>query len=477
MDNSEISNSTFKHFLRIVYDNTGVVNNKYQASQTLYDMKKEALPLGEELRYLANFDDGGNFGGSYKMISDNATGGATYAEWAMKYGDVHGIFYHTMLADLSTDSSTKAYMRSLEANMSSGFSGTSRDISTCLFGGKEASIGQLQEEITVSQLTGVRIKLKSHAFMQINGVNQRLVFATAGQSNKALPSSPLAANGAYARVTKILTNNTIEVEFQPAFLGLTLYVGDYIQKFGYRDGATAFGLEGFPDIIPVVHNDRDENDSDWVSYANTSFRGVTRSNYGDRALGQFVKAAPTGKYRYSDALSSLLKLGMKAGNRSSEIKLVPNDDKWDQIQKEIDTNTWQSVNGQAGHIGATIGKNDIAVAFNQAFTNKIYLDPYCWEDKVYMFRPYDFTFCDMGNIGSKVIDSTGNGAEGKAELTAVGSQGFGSVITSEIGTDKLFSVIPNGGKDRHGPLFEIGIHVFGNFKSQETVGNGVAVLD
>lgn len=472
---AEISKSFLNSMLKVVYDNSGVANDKYQASQMLSEIKKETFPIGEEFRYAACVGDGGNFGSSYEMMSNNPTDGARYLQWAMKQGHVAGLFYSSMIGELLTDNDKKAYMDELAANMSACYSGTSRTLATFLFGGVTGAVDTIQEEITVSQLTGVKIKLTSAGLMKLDQ-GSRIVFASAGATGKAVATSPLVANGAYATVTKLLEDG-VEVTFQSAFTGLTIYKGDFIELYTARRGNKYLGIEGLPDLVPVIHNDRDESDSDWTNYIATDFRGVDRSQAVSRLAGQFVKAASTGDYRYADALQTLLKKGKKAGNRSSEIKIVINDDKFDELEKELRTNMWQSVNGATGKIGKTVGTNEIAVAFEDAFTNKLYVDPYCWYDKAYMYRPYDFSFADLGGVASKVTSPVGNESEGKAGIEAVGRQGFGSKISSEINVDKLFTVIPNGAKDDDGPLFEITAHIFGNFKSKETIANGVAVLD
>lgn len=469
---AEISKPFLSSLLKIVYDESGVANDKFQCSQFLNEVQKENFPIGEEYRYAACVGDGGNFGSSYELMSNNPTDGARYLQWAMKQGHISGLFYASMIGELLTDEAKKAYMDELAANMSSCYAGTSRTLATYAFGGRAGAIDKIQEEITVSTLSGVKIKLTSAGLMKLDQ-GSRIVFATEGATDKATAESPLLANGAYATVTKLLDDG-VEVTFQSAFTGLTIYKGDYIELYTARRGNKFLGIEGFADIIPSVGN---REGDEWEAYITKDFRGVDRSQAVTRLAGQFVKAESTGDHRYSDALVSLLKKGKKAGNRSSDIKIVINDDKFDEVSKELRNNVWQSVNGTAGKIGSTVGQNEIGVAFEQAFTNKLYVDPYCWYDKAYMYRPYDFKFADLGNVASKVINPTSNDSEGKYDVKAVGRQGFGSTISAELNRDKLFTVIPNGAKDDNGPMFEITAHIFGNFKSKETVANGVAVLD
>lgn len=461
---AEISKSLVKQLTKIVYDESGVANDRWQASQFLSEVEKETFPIGDEFRYAACVSDGGNFGSSYEMLSNNPTDGAHYLQWAMKEGHALGLFYASMIGDLTTNEGKKAYMDELEANMSACYSGLSRTIATFAFGGRTGAIDKLKEELTISTLTNVKIPLSTSGLMKVQK-GTRLVFATASETDKAFAESPLAANGAYATVTQKLDDGVI-VTFESAFTGLTLYKGDYIELHTARRGNKFLGIEGLPDIIPA--SERFD-----ATYITKDFRGVDRSQDVTALCGQYVKAEAEGEYRHADALDTLLERGKMAGNRSSDIRIVMGGESWKNLQKELRNNTWQSANGTAGKIGSTIGMNDIGVAFEQAFTNKLYVDPYCWDGRAYMYRPYDFKFADVGNVASKVLNPVSNGSEGKAEIQAVGRQGFGSEINSAINVDKLFTVIPNGAKDDNGPLFEITAHIFGNFKSKETIANGV----
>ena len=473
---NNISDTYMKTLLKTVYE-SGVANDKYQSSQFLADMLKEGADFGKEIKYAAQYGDGGNFGSEYDLISSNKTTGAQNLEWTMDCGRLVGLFDVSQPEILMSDTETKAYMDILANKMSGCFSGMSRTLATYLYGGEAGVIDQIQSNITISSLTGVTIPVTSAGALKMD-VGTRIVFATAGAANTAVPKSPLAASGAYATVTG-WDDESVTVTFESAFTGVTLYAGDYIELYTARRGNAYNGIQGLPDIIPSVADRTGDAwfKGDGTGYIEQDFRGVDRSIAVSKLAGQFVKADSTNTVDpNSEALVKLLKKGKRAGGRSEEIKIVINDNSFENLAKELKGNVWQSTNAaNAERQAATAGKNSIGVAFEEAFTNKLYTDAYCPEKTAYMYRKNDFRFKDVGNVSSRVLNPVANDSEGKYEIKAVGNQGFNGTVSSQLNVDKLFNVVPNGSNGA-GPLFEISAFIYGNFLSRETAGNGVAKL-
>lgn len=457
---------------KTVYED-GVANDKYQASQFLSDMVKEGAEFGKEIKYAAQYGDGGNYGVEYDLISNNPTTGVQNLEWTMTPGRLTGMFFINQPDLLMTDTDKKAYMDALANNMSGCYSGLSRTLATFLYGGKAGVIDKIKTQFTISTLTNQYIPLTSAGALKLD-VGSRIVFATAGADNTAIPTSPLAASGAYATVKK-WDDSGVYVDFEAGFSGVTIYVGDYIELYTARRGNNFNGIEGLPDIIPSI-GDRDANDTNWTTYIAQDFRGVDRSQAVSKLAGQFVKADSTATTPNSDALVKLLKQVKRAGRRSEDIRIVINDESFENMLAELKGNMWQSVNAdKGGKVAATAGLNNIGVAFEESFTNKLYTDAYCTEGLAYAYDKEDFRFRDVGHVASKVLDPVSNGAEGVYDIEGVGKQGFGDTLQSGVNYQKLFEVVPNG-KDGSGNLWEISAKIYGNFQSKYTARNGVAVL-
>lgn len=467
---TNVSNNYMLALCKTVYED-GVANDKYQASQFLSDMIKEGAEFGKEIKYAAQYGDGGNFGVEYDLLSNDIVTGVQNLEWTMEPGRIMGLFTINQPDMLMTDTDKKAYMDALANNMSGCYSGMSRTLATFLYGGKAGVIDQLQADMTISTLTNQYIALTTAGALKLD-VGSRIVFATAGSAGAAVPTSSLAASGAYATVTS-WDDTGVYVTFDSAFSGVTLYAGDYIELYTARRGTTYNGIEGLPDIIPSLNG---RSGSDWESYIATEFRGVDRSLAVSKLAGQYVAADSTASTPNTDALVKLLKKVKRAGRRSEDIRMVINDESFESLMSELKGNTWQSSNAaNGGKVAATAGMNNIGVAFEEAFTNKLYTDAYCTEGKVYAYDKADFRFRDVGHVASKVLDPVSNGAEGVYEIEAVGKQGIGDPAVAQVNYQKLFEIVPNG-KDGSGNLWEISAKIFGNFQSKYTARNGVADL-
>lgn len=461
---SVISNSYMKSLLKTVYL-SGVTNNKYQNSPVLSAIKKESWGGGKEIKYAAQYGNGGNFGSVYSTIVNNPTTGARNLEWTAEQGYTFGLFDINQPEILTSAEDRGAYMKILSNKMAACFDGMSKTLATYLYGGKYGVIDQLQEDKSIIAGSNT-IDVTSAGAIKLD-VGSRFQIASAGAANTALPSSALL--DAVMTVTAI-DENTITFTSTAA---VTAYAGDYIELYTSRVGNDARGIEGLADIIPSYFG-RDTSDANWNSYIGTDFRGVDRSVSTARLAGQYVAAANSGNTRLTDALVSLLKKTKRAGGLNNMI--IINDETWDAVGEElgIQKNLWQATNGGVTKQGATAGVSDLAVAFGQAFVDRVVIDPYCTEGKAYSLEKDDLTFYDLGNV-SRVLDPVANDQMGKHDIESVGDQGFGNSFGSNVNIDKLFTVT-EGAAGEYGPAFNIAAHVFGNFILRKTASAGVADL-
>lgn len=467
-----VSNQQIQNLLKTVYL-SGVANNKYQNSPVLHKIKKESWGSGKELKYAAQYGNGGNFSSDYNMLStassSGSTGGVRNLEWTATQGYLVGNFDINMPEILATAEERGAYMKALANKMSGCFDGMSKTLAMYLYGGKYGVIDQVKG-VTASTgktlaATGNTLDVTSAGAIKLD-VGSRIVFTNGGSDNAALPSTALLAG--YGTITAI-TDTSITFDWSSGTP--TIHNGDYIELYGARNGTSIQGIEGLPEIIPAYF---DRSGATWTSYIATAFRGVDRSVAESRLAGQFVKAANSGTTRLTDALVSLLKKTKRAGGMNNIV--VINDETWDAVGQElgVQKNLWQATNSGENKNKFTGGYSELATAFGDAFIGRTVIDPYCTEGYAYMFDDDDLTFYDLGNVG-KVIDPVSNDQVGKYDIEAVGDQGIGDAPAPKINMDKLFT-ITEGAKGSYGPALEIAAHVYGNYILRRTASAGVAKL-
>lgn len=459
-----INDTYMKALLKTVYLN-GVDNLKYQNSPVLNAIGKESWGAGKEIKYAAQYGNGGNFGSVYNTIANDPTSGAKNLEWVAKQGYAFGLFNINQPEMLTTADERGAYMKALSNKMAACFDGLSKTLATYLYGGKCGVIDTVVEA-PASALAGSGNKMTLHSSGSIKmDVGTRFQFIPGAEPD------PSAVNPVICTVTAIDDN---EITFNASQTGATINKGDQIILYTAvgADG-TARGFEGLADLIPSYAN---RTGDAWNTYIAKEFRGIDRSIATSRLAGQFVKAASSGDTKLTDAMVSLLKKTKRAGGLNNI--MIVNDETWDAIGAElgIQRNLWQATDGKAATSqGVTVGINELATAFGDAFVGRTVIDPYCTEGLCYSLEKDDLKFHDLGNV-SRVIDSVANDQMGKHDIESVGDQGFGNSFGPNINIDKLFTV-EQGAAGEYGPEFRIAANVFGNFIMRKTASAGVAVLN
>ncbi len=465
-----VSNQNIQNLLKTVYL-SGVANNKYQNSPVLHKIKKESWGGGKEIKYAAQYGNGGNFGSDYNMLStassSGSVGGVRNLEWTAEQGYLVGNFDINTPEILTTAEERGSYMKALANKMSGCFDGMSKNLAMYLYGGKYGVIDQVKPAsgTSISITAGSNtIPITSAGSIKMD-INSRFVVASAGSANAALPSSNLI-NQVF--VVTAIDDNSMTFT---ATANATFYAGDYIELYSARNGTSVQGIEGLAEIIPSYFG---RTGATWNTYISTAFRGVDRSVATNRLAGQYSEAAASGATRLTDALVSLLKKTKRAGGLNNIV--VINDETWDAVGQElgVQKNLWQATNSGESKNRFTGGYSELATAFGDAFIGRTVIDPYCTEGLAYMFDDNDLTFYDLGNVG-KVIDPVSNDQLGKYDIEAVGDQGIGDAPAPKINMDKLFT-ITEGAKGSFGPALEIAAHVYGNYILRRTASAGVAKL-
>lgn len=445
-----ISDAQMKAMLKTVYM-SGVTNAKYQNSPVLAAIGKEKF-AGKEMKYPMQYGNGGNFGSVYGTVANNKVGGAKNMEWVMEPGYAFGLFNIDQPEILSSAEDRGAYMKILANKMEACFDGLSKVLASYMYGGSKDGLGKFTSAVASITASDNKATVTPSTAIKLD-VDTR--FTVKGLSN------------VYFTVTGI-DDNTIT--FNASQTGGAIQEGDVIDLYtAYAADGSFRGIEGLADILPVVEDDR--SGASWDTYIKKEFRGFDRSKCVNRLAGQFVKAAASGATRLSDALVSLLKKTKRA-NGFQNIVIV-NDETWDAIGAElgIQRNLWQATNNTPSKQGVTLGINELATAFGDAFVGRTVIDPYCPEDRAYMLDKEDLKFYDLGNVSKVIQPVDGN----RPELGSVGDQGFGDTVNANLNMDKLFTVTPDSEGD-YGPEFTIAAHLYGQFALRRTASSGVAVL-
>ena len=466
-----ISNANMQALLKTVYL-SGVSNNKYQNSPVLHKIKKENWGSGKEIKYSAQYGNGGNFSSDFGLLSTasskGSVGGVRNLEWTANQGYAVGMFDINQPEILTTAEERGAYMKALANKMAGCFDGMSKTLAMYLYGGKYGVIDQVKADTAITAGTPVTLPITSAGAIKMD-VGTRFVIASAGVTETALPSSNLLAE-----VFVVDEIDDESITFTPASTTGTLYKGDYIELYGARNGVSVQGIEGLAEILPSYF-DRTAG-TGWDTYIATTFRGVDRHTAVSRLAGQFESSAnhSGSNTPLTDTLVSLLKKTKRAGGLNNVV--VINDETWDKVGSElgVQRNLWQATNEGNNKNRFTAGYSDLATAFGDAFVGRTVIDPYCTENKAYMLDTDDLAFYDLGNV-SKVIDPVSNEQLGKKDIEAVGDQGIGDQPGVKINMDKLFT-ITEGVAGSYGPALSIAAHVYGNYILRKTASAGVATL-
>lgn len=432
-----ITNDYMRALLKTVYV-SGVANAKKQGSTVLAKVKKDTFE-GKEMKYAAQYANGGNFGVNYGAIVGSMDEGVRNVEWTMEPGHLTGVFSINQPEVLSSATERAAYMRIIANKMSGCFDGLAKTLATFMYSGKDGVIGKVESAtgntITVDRSTALKMDLgtKFRVVADIEDYDTAAVLTVTGKSKGVITFSGTATPAA---------DNLIVLNAK---------------------GAGISGPDGLSDLIPVERT----ND-------NKMFRGVDRSKAWDNLAGQVVTSEDHTGVKMADALVELLKEVKLAGG--TNVSLIINDDDYDTITKALGLNQYYFVGVNSGenknHV--TKGMTSLATAFGDAFTGNAIIDPYCPKGTAYMIDMDDFTFYGLNGI-DKVINPVANDQLGKYDVESVGDAGIGDNPSVQLNMDKLFT-ISQGQADETGPTFLIAAHLYGNFAIRDTAACGVCVF-
>lgn len=457
-----VRDPSFNALLKVVYEDDKVYNAKYQNSPVLSAIGKEKWYGGDTIEYAAQYGNGGNFGSVYRTVKNDMTDGVQNVNWKMQQGFVFGLFDIDQPGILQTSERRGAYMSEMANKMAGVFDGLSKTLAMYMYGGKFGVFGKVvTAPASAVTASGNTMTIQHSAAIKM-GKGTRFQIMSGETPN---------ANNIGTAVYTVTKKEGDVITFKASVAGETIANGDSIILYtAVAADKTPRGIEGLAELIPSYG---DRTGSDWETYITTAFRGIDRSDSVQELAGQFVKAAASGDTRRTDALVELLGNTKDAGGINN--LTIVSSRTWNEIGKELGVqgSLWQATNGDgANKQGVTVGINNLATAFGDAFIGRTVIDPYCPEDKAYMLEKEDFKFYDLGNV-SKVLNPVSNDQLGKSNIEDVGDQGFGDKLDASLNIDKLFNVSQGEAGD-YSDKYVISANIYGNFKLSKTTSSGVA---
>lgn len=156
-----VTNENMKNLLKVCYL-SGVANAKKQGSTVLGKIKKDSFE-GKEMKYAAQYANGGNFGVNYGAIVGAMDEGVRNVEWTMEPGHLTGVFSINQPEVLSSATDRAAYMKAIANKMSGCFDGLAKTLATFMYSGKDGVIGKVVsasgQTITVDRSTALKMDL------------------------------------------------------------------------------------------------------------------------------------------------------------------------------------------------------------------------------------------------------------------------------------------------------------------------------
>ena len=271
-----ITNDAMKNLLKVTYL-SGVANAKKQGSTVLGKIKKEPFE-GKEMKYAAQYANGGNFGVNYGAIVGAMDEGVRNVEWTMEPGHLTGVFSINQPEVLSSATDRAAYMKAIANKMSGCFDGLAKTLAIFMYSGKDGIIGKVVsatgQTITVDRSTALKMDLgtKFRVVSDIGDYASAPVLTVVAKSKGVITFSGTASPA---------TGNLIVLNAK---------------------GNGISGPDGLADIIPTTRTED-----------NKMFRGVDRSKAWDNLAGQVVTAEDHTGAKMADALVELLKEVKLAG--------------------------------------------------------------------------------------------------------------------------------------------------------------------
>lgn len=432
----------------------GVENLMFRNSPVVKKVSKTRVE-GKQQNFAAVYSRGGAVAGNFLVARQKAAENVKNAEFKVTPGQLFSVFSYNAKEVQASLSKRGAYMKVAANKAFAATEAFRKTLAAAFYGRGYGEIGILADPITFAASTPIDITLTDDAIIKI-AVGSGLAL-----KNKVADTTELVR----LEVTAI-DGNTVTVTPSGAYTGVG---GEVVVLAGSMDASgNPYLPVGIDAWLPIV---AERTGSDWQSYIQTPFMGVTRSVAVEGLAGSFIKANAGDKI--SDTIEKLIRKVRRYGSKADLIVL--NDEDWLNMANEIQsTNTYFTQTSTAARRKANVGLNKLTAGFSTNYIDVIYDDPYCPKGKAYVLDTDAVELWSYTN--SEVVNDGVSGNEpGKPDAEEDSGSKGREGDPYKLLIDDYISVQP-GEATADGPAVEVTLQLFGSFVVTDPSVCGVAIL-
>lgn len=441
------------NILRVWYRD-GVENLMFRNSPVVKKVNKTRVE-GKQQNFAAVYSRGGAVAGNFLVARQKAAENVKNAEFKVTPGQLFSVFSYNAKEVQASLSKKGAYMKVAANKAFAATEAFRKTLAAAFYGRGYGEIGILADPVTFAASTPIDITLTEDAIIKI-AVGSGLAL-----KNKVADTTELVRLEVSA-----IDGNTVTVVPSGAYTGVG---GEVVVLAGSMDASgNPYLPVGIDAWLPVV---AERTGSDWQSYINTPFMGVTRSVAVDGLAGSFIKAAAGEKI--SETIEKLIRKVRRYGSKADMIIL--NDEDWLKMADEIQsTNTYFTQTSTAAKRKANVGLNKLTAGFSTNYIDVIYDDPYCPQGKAYVLDTdavelWSYTNSEIVNDG--VAANEPGKPDAEEDSGSKGREGD----PYKLLIDDYISVQP-GEATADGPAVEVTMQIFGSYVVTDPSVCGVAIL-
>lgn len=441
------------NILKVWYKD-GVENLMFRNSPVVKKVSKTRVE-GKQQNFAAVYSRGGAVAGNFLVARQKAAENVKNAEFKVTPGQLFSVFSYNAKEVQASLSKRGAYMKVAANKAFAATEAFRKTLASAFYGRGYGEIGILADPITFAASTPIDITLTDDAIIKI-AVGSGLAL-----KNKVADTTELVR----LEVTAI-DGNSVTVTPSGAYTGVG---GEVVVLAGSMDASgNPYLPVGIDAWLPIV---AERTGSDWQSYIQTPFMGVTRSVAVEGLAGSFIKANAGDKI--SDTIEKLIRKVRRYGSKADLIVL--NDEDWLNMANEIQsTNTYFTQTSTAARRKANVGLNKLTAGFSTNYIDVIYDDPYCPKGKAYVLDTDAVELWSYTN--SEIVNDGVSGNEpGKPDAEEDSGSKGREGDPYKLLIDDYISVQP-GEATADGPAVEVTLQLFGSFVVTDPSVCGVAIL-
>lgn len=447
------------NILKVWYKD-GVENLLFRNDPILKSINKTRVQ-GKQQNFAAVYSRGGAVAGDFLVAERKAAENVRNAEFKVTPGQLFSVFSYNAKEVQASLSKKGAYMKVSGNKAFAATEAFRKTLASALYGRGYGEIGILNDAVTFTANTPVDITLTDDTAIKI-AVGSGLVLKDSVASTTPLVSLEVTA----------IDGNTVTVTPSAAYAGAG---GEIIALAGSMDASgnpyLPVGLDAW---LPIVGG---RTGSDWQSYIQTPFMGVTRSVAVEGLAGNFYNGigkteADGSAEKKSTTVQKLMRRTRRYGSKMDFIAL--NDEDWLDMAAEIQsTNSYFTQTTTKSKRMANVGLNKLSAGFSTNFIDVIYDSPYVPKGKFYILDKDTVELWSYTNA-EEVNDGVGGNEPGKPDAEESNGKGrendpYKLIIDDYITTEP-------GTATSDGPAVRVTLQMFGSFVVTDPSVNGVGIF-